>query len=41
MAFHSGNTLADNISAIRIAMSFKGGELSGDEITVLTRRKPT
>jgi len=37
MAFHSGNTLADNISAIRIAMSFKGGELSGDEITALTR----
>lgn len=37
MAFNSGKTLADNISAIRIAMSFKGGELSGDDIGALAR----
>lgn len=37
MPFHSGNTLADNISAIRIAMNFDGGELTDEQITTLSK----
>jgi N12 class adenine-specific DNA methylase len=36
MAFHSGNRLADNISAIRIALDFDGGELTQEQITILS-----
>jgi hypothetical protein len=36
MSFHSGNRLADNISAIRIALDFDGGELTDEQITTLS-----
>ena len=37
MAFNTGRKLADNISAIRIALDFNGGQLTETEIESLKK----